>query len=229
MEKASQQIRTMSEVGEFDSAELNRLKIIHHGMSNRKVLNTFRDLRTNLMQKVRRKNFSCLVSSVTAKGGGTFVTANLAAAFALDQTKTSLIVDCNLYDSAIDRLLPVSPELGLTDYLIDSSIDIEQILYASGIPRLRVVPLGSHLESAAEFFSSNRMIEFVERIKNRYPDRYIFFDAPPVANSAETRILSDITDMTLLVAPYGKVTQSVMNDAVGAIGQKKLAGIVFNN
>ena len=48
-----------------------------------------------------------------------------------------------------------------TDTTSTAPIDVEDIIYASGIPRLRVIPVGSHCESGAEYFSSQKMQHFL--------------------------------------------------------------------
>ncbi len=222
------QIGDMTEVDRFTKNELNHLKVIDHGMANKSALNHFRELRTKILAKVNRKNFCCLVSSVSTGGGASFVSANLAAAFSLDQTKSSLLIDCNLDDPSVNRLLPGDAELGLTDYLTNPDIQVSDIVHASGVPRLRVIPLGSHLESAAEHFASERMKKFVQEIRLRYPDRFIFIDAPQIS-TAESRILAELTDFSVLVIPYGKVTKQMIHEAADVVGEEKMMGMIFNN
>lgn len=223
------QIRQMSEVGELSENELSDRKIIYPGMKERHVLNSFRDLRTTLMQRAKGRNFICLVSSLSSGGGATYISLNLAAAFALDKSKTALLIDCNLYDPSIDSLLNIDEAEGVTDFIDDPSIDIKDIIYASGIPRLRIIPVGSNREAGAEHYSSSRMEEFVSAIRDRYDDRFIVIDAPPILSAAETRILADLCDMAILVLPYGKVSAAQIDEGVKAIPKDKFAGVVFNN
>lgn len=222
-------IRRMSEVGKLSEDELNQLKIIHSKMPERQVLNAFRELRTKLVQKASGENFICLVSSLCEGGGASYVALNLAATFALDQSKTALLIDCNLYAPKIDPLLKMEGAEGVTDFLDDPALDIKDIIYASGIPRLRVIPVGSNREAGAEHYSSERMADFIKAIKGRYNDRYIIVDAPSILSSVETRILADLCDMAVLVVPYGKVSPAEVQAGVDVIAKNKFAGVVFNN
>ncbi|KZZ53142.1 hypothetical protein A3761_18035 [Oleiphilus sp. HI0123] len=97
------------------------------------------------------------------------------------------------------------------------------------MPRLRVVPIGDNSEGAAEYFSSDKMQRFVDEIRSRYSDRYIFIDAPPVTESSEARILTEIADMVVLVVPHGRATAEQVEAAISVIGKDKLAGLVYNN
>ncbi len=222
-------IKQMAEANLFENWELDARKIIHPGMHNKEALNAFRELRTQLVQKTKKKNFVLLVSSICQGGGGSFVSINLGAAIALDQTKTALVIDCNLYEPTVSELLTVTPDYGLTDYLQDPTVGIEDIIYASGIQRLRIIPVGTFTEGGAEHFSSDKMHAFIQSLKERYPDRFIIIDAPPVTTAVESRIISELSDMALLVVPYGKVTASQIQSGIASVGEEKLAGLVYNN
>lgn len=222
-------ISNMAELGRMTVEEMAERKIIHPGMPQKSVLNTFRELRTQLLKLSNNRNLVIMVTSVVPDAGTSFVATNLGAVFALDKTKTALLIDCNLYDPKLNKLLDVEPDYGLTDYLAEEKLDVNDIIYATGIPRLRVVPVGTHTEAGAEYFASARMKGFIEGLKARYPDRYLVIDAPPIGMWAEARILSDLSDLVVLVVPYGKVNQAQVSAAVDALGEEKLAGILFNN
>lgn len=224
-----QQIKQMAEVELLSARALEDKKIIDPSTVNKSLLNTFRDIRTKLIQSSNKKNFVAMVSSLVHGGGSTFVGINLAAAFALDQSKTSLLIDCNLYEPALDKIFNLNPEYGLTDYLEDPTLNVDDIIYASGVQRLRVVPAGSLREAGAEYFSSERMAGFIDAIKARYPDRFIFIDSPPANLSAEGRIVADLSDFAILVAPYGKVNAAQIQSGVDVVGKDKVAGLIFNN
>jgi protein-tyrosine kinase len=225
----SKKIGRMAEISSWTSAELDERKIIYPGMSNSTILNTFREIRTKLVQAADKKNFVLMVTSVCNKGGSSFIAMNMAAVFALDPTKTSLLIDCNLYQPTAHNLLGVQPDFGLTDYLVKSELDVDDIIYASGVNRLRIIPVGEHIEGGAEHFTTDRMQKFVSSIRERYPDRFIIIDAPPVGLSAEGRILAELSDYSLLVVPYGKVTDQQINEGLNAAGKNKVAGIIYNN
>jgi protein-tyrosine kinase len=222
-------ITRMGEVDKFSATELERLKIINGSMGNVKILNTFRELRTQLLKKNDKKNFVCMVSSTSHGGGASYVAKNLAAVFALDKTKTSMLIDANLYAPSLHELIIGEAVTGITDYLSNSSLNIKDVVYATGIPRLRVVPIGDNSEGAAEYFSSEKMQNFIDEIRTRYADRYIFIDAPPVSDSSEARILTEISDMVLLVVPHGRATREQVETAIEAVDAEKLVGLVYNN
>lgn len=225
----SHKIKSMVDVKTLDNQELDKLKIVYPGMADRKVLNAFREVRTKLFQLAGEENFVLMVSSVCEQGGASFSSVNLASAISLDRNRTSIVIDCNLIHPSLHKLLAHQPEHGLVDYVEDDTFHVGDIVYASGVPRLRVIPAGSTHEGGLEMFSAERMRELVKEIKTRYPDRYIIFDAPPITTSADARILQDLCDYCLLVVPYGKATKDMILSAVEAVDEERFAGLVFNN
>jgi Mrp family chromosome partitioning ATPase len=223
------QIADMAEFALKTQGELDAHKLIYPGMRQRDVLNSFRDLRTKLLQKSEGKNFVLMVSALNRQGGSSFVASNIAASLAIDERKTAVYVDCNVEDPFADGLLADTPEHGVMEYLRDRSIEIKDVIYSSGLQRFRIIPAGKSSERAVELLASPRMTDFVTELRSRYPDRFIILDVPPISESAVARVMSQAVDMAVLVVPFGKVTPNQVLAGVDAVSQKKLAGLVFNN
>jgi len=222
-------ITSMGEVDHFSAEELDQLNIIGGGKKSSKILNIFRELRTQLLKVNKRNNFVCMISSISHEGGASYVATNLASVFALDKSKTSMLIDANLYSPSLEKLIIGDAQVGITDYLSGQNLDIKDIVYATGVPRLRVVPIGGNSEGAAEYFSSDKMLSFIKEIRSRYSDRYIFIDSPPITESSEARILSEIADVVILVVPHARATYNQVESAINIVGKEKLAGLVYNN
>lgn len=227
---AAEQIAHMLEERPRGPAELAQLRIIDKEMPDPRAADAFRQLRTSLLQRSGDRNFIMVVTSATRDGGASFVALNLAAAIAFDESKTAIVVSCNLLNPSLDRLVQTEGKApGLTDYLAGEEEAVERILHPVGIPRLRLIPTGSQNPLAMEYFTAPRLAHLLQSLRQRYRERYIIIDAPPVSESADARILSDLADHTLLVVPYGGATASQVADAALAIGEDKLIGCVLNN
>lgn len=226
---SSESIINMEDVALKSQDELSALKIIYPGMKQRDVLKTFRDLRTKLLQKSDGKNFVLLVSSLSMGGGSSFVAMNMAASFALDERKTAIYIDANSEGSFADKILKSTSDYGLMDYLDDETLDLKDIIYSSGVPRVRIIPPGMAGDTTVERLASARMKTLISRMKSRYDDRFIVIDVPPVSESSIPRILSQMVDMAVLVVPFGRVTPGQIMSGVDAVGEDKFAGLVFNN
>ncbi len=213
----------------YSKEELNKRGIIHPSMKDVAVLNAFRNLRTSMLPRMESYNTTLLVSSVVRGGGASFNAINIATAFTLDRQRTALLVDCNFHRPTLDRTLNVDTQLGLYDYLTGQTNDIAKIIYPTLVPRLRLVPCGKiSEEDQSEFFTGERMRDFLKEVKNRYPDRIVMLDSPPVLDSADTTILSELVDYALLVIPYQGANASKVEKAIKAIGENKIVGFVMN-
>ncbi|WP_370232344.1 polysaccharide biosynthesis protein [Marinobacter nauticus] len=224
----SKQIVRMQEPRRLTHDDLDERRIIYPESRNRALVNRFRDLRTKLLEVSGGNNFTLVVSGASSGAGSSFVALNLAAAFAFDQAKTALIIDCNLREPSLHSTLDVMPETGLTDFLDDPDYDISRILYPTGIPRLRLIPAGSRRETPAEFFTSFRMKQFLQAIRRRYPDRFIVLDTAPISESPDARILTELCDYAMLVVPHGKITAATAEQAATAFNPDKFVGAVIN-
>jgi exopolysaccharide/PEP-CTERM locus tyrosine autokinase len=228
-ESSSKEIALMKHGELLDYTQLSEMRIIHSEMSDTKTANTYRDLRTKLIQKSQGRNFIAMLTSCVPGEDNSITTLNLATAFSFDESKTSLLIDCNLNTPHLDRLLNMNTDIGLTDYLENDHIDVESILHSTGIKRLKMIPAGTARESSTEYFTSMRMRQLMANLLSRYNDRYIFIDAAPITESADTRILAELCDFVLLVVPYGKVTKNRIKEAADATGKDKLLGVIFND
>ena len=223
------EISRMEEATPISDEVMAHNKIIHPEMEDGRVLNAFRELRTKIIQKSLNGNGIIMVTGVALGDGASFVARNLAAAFALDTSKTALLLDCNLKNPRYDGINSGGTRLGLTDYLESEDISVDKIIHRPGIDRFRMIPSGVQCEVPAEYFTSVKMGKLLVQLKQRYPERYVILDTPPITESADTSIVADLCDHILLVVPYGKVTEMQVDAAVKAIGHHKLVGVVFNN
>ncbi|MBZ2167843.1 polysaccharide biosynthesis protein [Marinobacter sp. F4216] len=218
----------MQEPRRLTPGDMDERRIIYPESSNMALVNRFRDLRTRLLENSGGNNFTMVVTGTKTGAGASFVALNLAAAFAFDQAKTAVIIDCNLREPTLHSTLDVLPEAGLTDFLDEPDLDISRIIYPTGIPRLRLIPAGNRREHPGEFFTSFRMKQFLMAVRRRYPDRFIILDTAPVTESPDARILAEICDYSMLVVPHGGVTSGVVENAAASFNPKKFVGAVIN-
>jgi protein-tyrosine kinase len=209
--------------------ELNELGIIHPGMDDQSIINAFRNLRTSLLGRMEQYNSCLIVASIVEGGGASFIASNLAASFTFDHQKTAMLVDCNFKKPALADKFRIDTPHGLKDYITGNVSDVRDIVYPTGIPRLRLIPSGSQESTLVEFFTGEKMYSFLKEVRSRYSNRIIVLDAPPVLESADTKILVELADYILLVIPYKGVSASLINKTLASIDQRKVVGMVLNN
>ncbi len=216
----------------FSEKQLEQIGVVHPRSKNRVLVDSLRQMRTKLFQLKPDSNFSVMVTSVVPEGGASFISLNLASTITFDREKTSLLIDANVHDPVLHRILKLinlHPQSGLLNYLADPSIGIEAIVSPSGIPRMRIIPIGEREDGDSEYLTSKKMTGFLADVKKRYDNRFIIVDAPCITTSADARVLADHCDFIVLVAPYGGATPSQIDAAVDEIDERKLAGIVLND
>ncbi len=227
---SSHSIALMAEPGTLAAQQLGERRLIHRDASVREQSDAFRGIRTRLLGLAGAENFVTLVVAVSPRSGSSFVARNLAAAFALDEAKTSLLIDCNLRYPEQHKALGVDPHSGgLIDFLEHPSHGIKPMIYHTGIPRMRLIPAGKARENSGEYFSSFSMRAVIDSLRCRYLDRYIFLDGPAIKGSPDARILSELADFVVVVAGYGRDTPQAISQAVANFAPEKLAGVVLNH
>jgi protein-tyrosine kinase len=225
---ASRSIARMSESTALTPLQMEDRAIIHRTDVARPEVDAFRELRTRLLA-TSDSNLVTLIAPVSRGSGGSFVARNLAVALAFDESKSALLVDCDLRHPSQHTTMRIDPvNGGLIDYLEHPEGDAADVLYDTGVPRLRLLPAGKPRETGAEYFSSFRMRLLMDSLRVRYPDRYIFLDSPPVKGAPDARILADLADVVILVAGYGCDTPAAISQAASSFDPAKFAGVVFN-
>lgn len=224
-------IARMQEGGLRTPAELEAANLIYAGAPDTRATNAFRQLRTSVLRRAGHRNFLLMVTGTGDGAGSSFIAANLAAAIALDQSKTALLVDCNLRRPDLSRLA-VATELdpiGLTDFLSGAVTSVKRIIHPTGIRRLRVIPVGTSVHAGSEVFTGANLRNLFSELLARYPDRYIIVDAPAVAESADARILAELCNFVMVTVPYGRVTAGQLEAAVSTIPEEHFLGTVVND
>jgi capsular exopolysaccharide synthesis family protein len=219
----------VSESRLLSAGDLSQRGIIHTGRLEDPVVQVFRELRTKIIHQSQGQNGVILVTALNKGGGGSFVAQNLGAAFAFDAGKTVLLIDCNLKNPSVDRLIANAAVPGLTDYLENPDLDIAEIIRPVGIARYRVITAGKRREIPMEYFTSLKMRGLIDSVRQRYRERFIILDGPPMSNFADIRILSELCDYALVVARYGRATNAQIENCLNVISGKKLLGVVFND
>lgn len=226
---SSDEIARMSEPLRRSETELAMRRIIFPSMRETAIRDAFRNLRTSIVQKAGTGNAIVLVTSSSEHGGGSFVARNLAAAIAFDENRTALLVDCNLRAPTHEELVVNENPLGLTDFLRDQEVAVAEIIHPSGIPRLRIIPIGRNKDPGSEYFALLKIQRLFRELKERYRERFIIVDAPAVAVSADVRMLAELCDFAVLVVPYAGSTDTQIDAAVEAIGEQRLLGTIIND
>ena len=74
--------------------------------------------------------------------------------------------------------------------LTHSSAALSDYLLRTNIEKLSLLPAGAPQGKATELLASDAMNELLDELADRYSDRIVVFDAPPLLPSTESRVLA---------------------------------------
>ncbi|MBU3915339.1 polysaccharide biosynthesis tyrosine autokinase, partial [bacterium] len=171
---------------------------------------------------------SILITSAIAGEGKSFISSNTAVSIAQNIDEHVLLMDCDIRSPSIHKLFGFSRKLpGLSDYL-SKDISLPSLLLKTKINKLTILPAGKAPDNPAELLSSGKMSELVDELKERYHDRYIIIDSPPLNLISETSVLAKLVDKVILVVNYRKTKRDMVTDLIEIVGKEKILGIVIN-
>jgi receptor protein-tyrosine kinase len=165
---------------------------------------------------VRNPNL-VMVTSAVPEEGKTFVAINLAISLSMELHKKVLLVDADVARPAVMDRLGIDRRAGFLDVLDDPAHDMSKVLLHTNIDTLTVLPAGAPRPLATEMIASQTAIEMLVEMADRYPDRIIVFDAPPLLPSTESRALATHMGQVILVVAAERTPQKTVMQALATI------------
>ena len=169
-----------------------------------------------------------MVTSSRPSEGKTFTATNLAMSIASEQDKTVLLVDADVLKPNVLRTLGLENRKGLMEYLKGDIDDIAEVLYSTNIDKLKIIPAGRSHHLSTELLASKKMHETVDEFANRYPDRIVIFDTPPLIGINESAVLANFAGQAVVVVEEGKAKMADVKLSVERLNPDMAIGFVVN-
>lgn len=206
---------------------LNEKLITHTGTSSI-IAESFRRLRNRILHPSEGLPVrSILVTSVVPEEGKSFVCANLGITVAQGIEQHALIIDGDLRRPTLANLFGVNNDRGLANHLQEGT-DIGHLIQDTGLRKLSIIPSGPPPSNPAELLNSEKMASMIAEVVDRYQDRFILIDSPPISAASETSVLSKFVDGVVIVVRWGYSKREQIKQLVDGIGHEKIIGIIFN-
>ncbi len=162
---------------------------------------SIRELRTAVqVSTAGMKHAVVVVTAADPSAPRSFITANLAASFALSGRRT-VALSGDLRRPQLDRMLPAPDDWDGQD----------QELRPTAVPNLRVMPVPEEEMDPADFLATERARGLVRSLRDHA--EVVVVDAPPVLAAADATILGGYANGVVLIASAGRTDRAVLAEA----------------
>ncbi|MBW8367935.1 MAG: polysaccharide biosynthesis tyrosine autokinase [Arenimonas sp.] len=153
---------------------------------------------------------SLLVTSSTPAEGKSTTALTLAQNFA-QLGKRVLIIDADLRNPSLHRLLGTENSAGLSNYLA-GAVRATEVIKLTDTPGLMFMATGPLPPNPAELLMGPKMLSLITIAREKFDQ--VIIDGPPVMGLADAPILANLANGTLLVVEAGETRITVGRNAL---------------
>ncbi len=168
-----------------------------------------------------------MVTSSVPNEGKTFIATNLALSIAREIDRTVLLIDADIAKSDVTRTFGLTEKPGLTEYL-NGEVPLSEALLRTNIDGLTILPSGKKVSNTTELMSSNKMEMLVNELADRYKDRIIIFDSPPILVTSEAPVLASLVGQVGFVVHADETKSKEFVTAIERLDHSKYVGLILN-
>jgi protein-tyrosine kinase len=193
------------------------------------VLDSYRMLRTRLWHRGvgNRRWISLGVVSAAPGEGKTLTSINLALAFARDRRTNVFLLDLDLRNPSMCKYLGVQPRYGIGSAL-NGEIKPHEVFFRIGVDNLVLAGGTRAYNGSSEMLGGEGLNELLAYINGIDPQALILVDLPPLLVSADSLVVAPKLSAMLLVVAEGVTRRDKLDQAVEALSNVTLAGIILN-
>jgi exopolysaccharide/PEP-CTERM locus tyrosine autokinase len=220
---------------ELDLNRMRDLGMVTAAGGRTRLLEDFRVIKRPLLQRAfaertpgeKPGNLIMVTSSLPGEGK-TYCAINLAMSIAMELDHTVLLVDADVARPSVLRSLGLPAHRGLMDILLDDKIDMADVMLRTNVDTLSILPAGTSTPRATELLASSAMSTLVDEIANRYPDRVVIFDSPPLLLTSESRVLASHMGQIVMVVEAQTTTQHAVKEALHQLEGYPNVNLIYN-
>lgn len=193
------------------------------------VAEAIKTIRTNLLfSSIDEPVKSILMTSSMSGEGKSFVSANLAVAFAQAGVKV-LIVDCDLRRGRQHKIFNIDNEQGLSNLLLDDvDKNYKKYIKKTRYENIYVLPMGIVPPNPSELLASAKNKQLVKLLKQKFD--LVIYDGVPVGGLTDSIIMADLVDKIVIVSAYKVTPVEFLANTNKALEKfkDKIAGVILN-
>ncbi|MGD8908961.1 MAG: XrtA-associated tyrosine autokinase [Chromatiales bacterium] len=176
---------------------------------------------------IKHGNLVSITSSLASEGK-TFTALNLGMSIASEMDATVLLIDGDVIKASLSKLIGADTNRGLIDLLETPGCDVSDVILDTQNPKLKIIPAGTHSAKSTELLASQAMERLLAELAERYRDRIVLFDSPPILATSEASVLNYLMGQVLLVVEAGGTPVQAVKEAVGRLDTDKAVGLILN-
>lgn len=219
----------------IDLDRLHRLGIVTPQHGKTQIAEQFRIIKRPLLTNAFSKNSGIkngnliMITSSLAGEGKSFCSTNLAMSIAMEMDNRVLLVDADVARPSIPRMLDFNPDRkGLLDIILNPSLNVSDILTKTSVDKLTLIAAGTRHPHATELLASQSMADILMELAQRYSDRIVIFDSPPLLLTSEARVLASQMGQIVLVVEAERTTQQTVKEALRQIESCDVINLIYN-
>ncbi len=176
---------------------------------------------------IKHGNLISIASSLSAEGK-TFTALNLGMSIASEMDATVLLIDGDVIKASLTKLIGAERNRGLIDLLENPDSTVRDVILDTQNPKLKIIPAGTHSVKSTELLASHAMERLLGELAERYQDRIILFDSPPILATSEAAVLNHLMGQVLLVVAAGSTPVNAVKEAINRLDTDKAVGLILN-
>jgi exopolysaccharide/PEP-CTERM locus tyrosine autokinase len=201
---------------------------------NERLADEYRTIKQPILKKAAKsegaeRNRLVMVASALPGEGKTFTSVNLSLSLAREKNWSVLLVDADCRNPSLSRLLGVSEQPGLIDFLQTPDADLRSFVLPTNVDGLFVLPVGRSDGQAAEWLGSDRMKSLCATLASgAYGSLVAVFDSSPLLLTPEPVIVSQEVGQVVVVVHAERTSRPAVAEALSKLDDKKAIGLVLN-
>lgn len=167
-----------------------------------------------------------LVTSSVPNEGKTSTVLSIACQSAKSGQR-SIVLDCDLRQSAVHLHFGVPNQLGLTDYLVGRA-RLEEVIEIDSISGAHFIPSGARAPNPIDLLGSLQMRRLLKALSQAYD--LVILDTPPVLAVSDALVMVGQVDATLFLVRWEKTRRqaAVAGLKLALEARANLAGVVLS-
>ncbi len=188
----------------------------------------YRMLRTRLLHRARANDWRVIaVTSAGPNDGKTLTALNLALSMAREKSREIILLDLDMRNPSVCRVLGVQPPHELRDYL-ERGDHLRELFFSVGSDNLLIAGSTRPTKHASELLASPRFEELLRTLRQGAIDPVVLIDLPPVLLTDDALVVAPKVDAVLLVASEGVTGRADFAKALAVLSEFPIAGVALN-